>query len=140
MKLVMVFGTFDFVHLGHVNFFNQASRLGDKLTVVVARDSNVKRMKGKKPFFNERERLAMVQTLRVVDQAVLGDSKDFFAAVRKFKPAIIALGYDQKVLFVKHIREKLDELGLQHTKLVRLKPFQPGKFKSSKIKKLLKIN
>ncbi len=139
MKIVMVFGTFDLVHLGHVHFFNQASQLGDKLIVVVARDANVKRMKGKKPFFSEKERLAMVSSLRVVGQAVLGDKRDFFAAIRKFKPAVIALGYDQKVLFMKHIREKLDEFGLRRTKLVRLKPFQPGRFKSSKLKKLLDL-
>lgn len=139
MKIAMIFGTFDFLHLGHVEFFNQARKLGNRLVVVVARDANVKRMKGKKPFFHEQQRRKMVASLRVVDVAVLGDKTNFFSAIRRFRPRVIALGYDQKILFVKHIRAKLDEMGLQQTAIVRLKPFHPSKFKSSKIKKLLEV-
>ena len=41
-KKVICFGTFDILHLGHVNFFKQAKSLGDELVVVIARDVNVK--------------------------------------------------------------------------------------------------
>lgn len=134
-KVVMAFGTFDFIHLGHVELFKQAKKLGDKLIVVIARDSNVKRIKGKKPFFSQEERLQLVNSLKSVDLAVLGNDKDFFTAVRKYKPAIVVLGYDQNVLFESYIRKKLDEIGLKKTKVVRLKPFKHSKHKSKKLKK-----
>ncbi|MBI4406464.1 FAD synthase [Candidatus Micrarchaeota archaeon] len=133
--LVMVFGTFDFLHLGHLDFFKQAKALGNKLLVVVARDSNVKRIKGELPFFSECERLEMVQNLKIVDEAVLGDEKNFFSAVAAYKPGVIALGYDQRSLFEGYISEKLNELGLK-TKIVRLKPFQGNRFKSSVLRKI----
>lgn len=135
----MAFGTFDFIHLGHVELFKQAKALGDKLIVVVARDSNVKRIKGKKPFFSQQERLALVNSLKPVDLAVLGDNLNFFTAVKMYKPAVIVLGYDQKVLFESYIRKKLDEFSLQKTKIVRLKPFKHSKHKSKRLKKFYKL-
>lgn len=137
MRIVMAFGTFDFIHLGHVELFKQAKVLGDKLIVVIARDSSVKRIKGKTPFFSQEERVELVNSLKPVDLAVLGDDRDFFAAVKKYKPAVIVLGYDQKALFEGYIRKKLDEIGLEKTKIVRLKPFKHSKHKSTKLKKHL---
>lgn len=137
MKLVMAFGTFDLLHLGHVDLFQQARAFGDKLIVVISRDENVAKIKGKPPLFTEGERLKIVASLKVVDEVVLGDARDFFAAVVKYKPAVICLGYDQKTLGEKEIREKLDEIGLKDTQVVRLKAFQPEKYKSSHLKKLI---
>lgn len=133
----MAFGTFDFIHLGHVQLFKQAKCFGDKLIVVIARDSNVEKIKGQKPFFSQEERVTLVNSLKPVDLAVLGNSKNFFAAVKKYKPAVIVLGYDQKVLFEKFIRNKLDKMGLSKTRIVRLKPFKHLKHKSKKLKKHL---
>ena len=45
MKKVMVFGTFDGLHEGHLDFFRQAREYGDYLIVAVARDVNVKKIK-----------------------------------------------------------------------------------------------
>ena len=45
----MVFGSFDLVHKGHVNFLKQAKKLGDELIVVVARDDNIEKVKKRKP-------------------------------------------------------------------------------------------
>ena len=139
MKVVMAFGTFDFIHLGHVDFFNQAKAFGDKLIVVIARDSNVAKIKGNPPFFSQEERLELVNALKPVDLAILGDGSNFFTAVQKYKPSVVVLGYDQKVLFEKYIRKKLDELGLAKTKIVRLKPYKHSKHKSSNVKKHFKI-
>ncbi len=139
MVTVMVFGTFDFVHLGHLNFFEQAKRLGSKLIVVVSRDSNVKRIKGKQPFFSEMERLKLVSSLKPVDFAVLGNSEDFFTAVKRYRPNVIALGYDQKTMPVKYIEDKLWQFGLK-TRVVRLKRFRAHKHKSSALKSFHGIN
>ena len=53
---VLCSGTFDYLHAGHVSFIEQAAALGDELFVVVARDENVKRIKGHYPDQTEEER------------------------------------------------------------------------------------
>jgi len=131
---VLVAGTFDFLHPGHVDFFCQAKKHGDTLVVVVSRDSNALMIKGKKPYFSQKERLALVSAVGLVDKAVLGDSKDFFAAVRNEKPDAIVLGYDQWAREGK-IREALLRAGLERTKVFRAKANYPEKYKSSKIRK-----
>ena len=47
MKTVMAFGTFDLMHPGHEYFLRQAKKRGDYLIAVIARDSTVKKLKGK---------------------------------------------------------------------------------------------
>ncbi len=137
MKKVLVFGSFDFLHAGHLHFFLQAKKYGDFLVVCVARDENVKRAKGRAPFFSEQERLHMVRSLRAVDKACLGAKRDFFASIKREKPAVIVLGYDQPAN-ENLIKEKLKEFGLGATRVVRLKKgFLQHKYKSSKIREYL---
>lgn len=135
MVTVMVFGTFDFLHPGHLHFFLQAKQHGDRLTVVVARDSTAQYTKGKQPFFNEHERLLAVQALRIVDKAVLGYPDDVYRVIAEEKPDVICLGYDQR-FFVENLAEKLMEFGLKTT-IVRLQPFMPERYKSSQIREAL---
>ncbi|MFA6049514.1 MAG: adenylyltransferase/cytidyltransferase family protein [Candidatus Micrarchaeia archaeon] len=136
MRKVLVFGSFDFLHAGHIYFFESAKKYGDFLVACVARDGNVERAKGRKPFFSEKERLRMVAALRVVDKACLGSKSDFYAAARREKPNVIVLGYDQPA-DENAVHARLAELGLK-TKVVRLKRgFFPGKYKSSKIREYL---
>ena len=47
MKKVIVFGTFDILHQGHLDFFRQAKQYGDYLIVAVAHDENVKKSRPK---------------------------------------------------------------------------------------------
>ena len=68
MKKIMVFGTFDVLHKGHINFFKQAKKHGDHLLVVVARDKTVSLIKGIKPHYDEKERLKSVK--KYVDKVV----------------------------------------------------------------------
>jgi FAD synthetase len=133
MTTVMVFGTFDILHLGHINLFEQARRYGDKLIVVVGRDSIVQSIKGRSPLYTEKERAKLLKYIKLVDQVVLGDKKDMYAVIRKFKPDVLALGYDQ-FAFVDKLDRVINRYKLA-TKIVRLKPNKEHKFKSSKIKK-----
>lgn len=128
MTTIMCFGTFDILHLGHLNYFKQAKKHGDYLVVVIARDQNVK----KKLIFNERERLKLLQSLEIVNQAVLGDLTDHFKIIKKINPDIICLGYDHQIKR-SELKGKLSKFGL-HPKIVRMKPYQEQKYKSSKIK------
>lgn len=88
----MAQGVFDILHPGHIYYLEQSSELGDRLVVVVARDSNVEE---KETVFDEEERKKMVQALQVVDRAVLGSENDFSDTVEEVNPDVIALGYDQ---------------------------------------------
>jgi FAD synthetase len=98
-KVVLASGVFDLIHLGHVRFLEEAKRAGGKnakLIVIVARDGNVEKMKGRKPIMSEEQRCALVESLKVVDEAVLGYEKfDLGEVIEKIKPDVIALGYDQ---------------------------------------------
>jgi FAD synthetase len=131
----MVFGTFDVLHPGHLNFFNQARKLAKNpyLIVSVARDVNVKSIKGKKPLHSEKARLQLVKRLPPVDKAVLGGVASPFPHILKERPAVIALGYDQSS-YVDNLAEALSKKGLK-VRIYRLKPYKKAVYKSSLMKK-----
>ncbi|MFA5318634.1 MAG: adenylyltransferase/cytidyltransferase family protein [Patescibacteria group bacterium] len=125
MKKIICFGTFDGLHKGHLNYFQQAKKLADYLVVVVARDENVLKLKRHQPNFTEKQRLTAVKNSELVDEVILGERKDKMAVIKKIKPNIIALGYDQD-----ESEEKLQKF-FPNIKIVRLKPYHPEKYKSS---------
>lgn len=98
-KVVLASGVFDLLHLGHVRFLEEAKKAGGekaKLVVIVARDTTVEKTKGRKPIMSENQRCALVKSLKVVDEVVLGYERFHIGEViEKIKPDIIALGYDQ---------------------------------------------
>lgn len=122
----MCFGTFDNFHPGHRFYLEQAKKYGDYLIVIVARDYNVAKIKGRGPKEIERERQKKIAKIDFVDKAVLGRIKDKYAVIKKYKPSIICLGYDQEV----NLKElKSVFLG----KIIRLKSYKEDKYKSSLI-------
>jgi FAD synthetase len=134
---IMVFGTFDVLHKGHLNFFQQARRLAKNpsLIVSIARDANVKRIKGQAPMYNEKHRLRLVKTCPLVDKVVLGGLKNYLTHIVKEKPEIIALGHDQNE-YTKGLKVKLKKAGVK-TRIIRLKPFKRKIYRSSIIKNKL---
>ncbi len=132
---IMVFGTFDFLHKGHLNFFRQARQLAKKpfLIVSVARDSNVKKIKGKKPALNQYSRLQKLKKCPLVNRVVVGAKADYIGHILSEKPAIIGLGYDQKA-YTANLRQLLNNRGLK-VLIRRLKPFKPAVYKSSLFKR-----
>jgi len=90
---VLATGTFDLLHPGHLLYLERSKELGDELVVIVARDVNVKHKP--KPVIPEDQRLKMVQALKFVDLAILGDEKDIFRPIEQLRPDIITLGFDQ---------------------------------------------
>ncbi|MFH1598629.1 MAG: adenylyltransferase/cytidyltransferase family protein [Patescibacteria group bacterium] len=132
MPRVIVFGTFDVLHQGHHNFFRQAKKYGE-LFVVIARDRNVKKIKGQKPTFSEKTRRNSVAKLKNAEAVYLGNLSDPYKIIEKIKPDVIALGYDQNS-FTKNLEAELKKRKIS-AKIIRLKPYQPHKYKSSRIKK-----
>lgn len=137
MKTVLVWGTFDVLHLGHIHFLQKAKAQGHKLVVLISRDEIVKEIKGKLPLHNENERLEMIQALKCVDQAGLAGTEKDYKSLQEIKPDIICLGYDQTA-FTEKLPEMLKKFGLSKTKIVRLDSTNPEKYKSTKIKERIK--
>lgn len=69
MKKIIVNGTFDIVHLGHLELLNYAKSMGDYLTVCIDSDIRVKEKKGNgRPINTEIERKTLLENLRCVDE------------------------------------------------------------------------
>lgn len=128
MRKVLVFGTFDGLHQGHLSLFKQAKKHGDYLIVVIARDVTVKKMKNHLPVRNENERLKEVKKYKLVNEAVLGNKSNPYRIIKRVNPDVICLGYDQKA-FTENLPKELEKMGLK-TKISRMKPYKPEKFHS----------
>jgi len=129
-RIVLATGAFDLLHYGHLSFLEEAKKSGGKgakLVVIVARDSVVRKRKGKNPVVPENQRTALIQALRIVDRAILGfDEIDIERVITDLKPDVVAFGHDQTDL-----KEKVEEIA--HRKKLPLKIFQASKFSSDDI-------
>jgi cytidyltransferase-like protein len=96
-KKVMVSGCFDWVHTGHIRFFEEASQFGD-LYVVVGHDQNLRLLKGEgHPLFPEEERRYWVQSIRFVKQAMISTGSGWLDAEPEMlavKPDILVVNED----------------------------------------------
>ncbi|QOJ79616.1 DUF357 domain-containing protein [Infirmifilum lucidum] len=98
-KKVLVGGVFDILHPGHIYFLERAREYG-RVYVVVARDQTVIETKGRPPLMSENDRVRMLNSLRVVEEAFLGDYPPSFEnAIRRVNPDYIVLGKDQAWLY-----------------------------------------
>jgi FAD synthetase len=127
MVRVVATGTFDIIHPGHVRFLKEAKKLGDELVVIVARERNVRHKP--KPILPEEQRRRVVEGLKFVDRAVLGDEEDMFKPVMELRPDIIVLGYDQH-FNEEWLKKELEKRGL-HTKVMRIKAEEKCEYCSS---------
>jgi FAD synthetase len=137
-KVVLASGAFDLLHLGHVKYLEEAKKAGgkgSKLIVIVATDSTVEKSKGRKPVMPEEQRRALVESLKVVDKAILGHEVfDMSKVIDEIKPDVIALGYDQENIEAKVRMTVADkDWGI---KVVRIRKFGKTDLNSSlKIKR-----
>jgi FAD synthetase len=136
-KIVLASGVFDLLHLGHVKYLEEAKRAGGRnaeLIVIVARDSTVEKRKDKKPIVSENQRRALVESLKVVDEALLGYEKfDIEKVVERIKPDVIAVGHDQDSM-EQTVKNYVKEKGLK-IKVVKIGKFGEDELdSSSKIK------
>lgn len=134
MKRVMVFGTFDMLHEGHLDMFRQARALvpDPQLVVSIARDRSAESIKGTAPRHSELDRMKTVEACDLVDEVVLGDREGFIDHIVLARPDIIALGYDQHSHYVDELQAALDAQGMP-TRVVRLKSYMPDIYKTSKL-------
>jgi FAD synthetase len=137
-NIVLASGTFDLLHLGHVKYLEEAKKAGGKeakLIVIISRDSTIKKTKGEKPVMPEDQRRALVESLKVVDEAILG-YEDFKIgdAIETINPDVIAVGHDQNSV-EREVRRAIRERDLK-VKIVKIGRFgQSVLNSSSKIKR-----
>ena len=101
IKKVFVSGCFDILHGGHIEFFNQAKSLGDYLIVSFAGDKSLEFHKHKKTSIPENHKRKILESLRMVDEVVMGDylgelGMDFKEHFLRIKPDILAVTEDDK--------------------------------------------
>jgi cytidyltransferase-like protein len=95
-RKVLVSGSYDLLHGGHVVFFETAAQYG-QLYVCVGTDANILALKGKPTRFTEAERLYMVASCRFVHEARLssgGGMLDFEPDLREIKPDFFVVNED----------------------------------------------
>ena len=88
-KKVLVTGSFDWFHTGHIRFFEEASEYGD-LYVVLGHDKNIEKLKGPgHPMFPEQERKYIIGSIRFVKQALISSGDGWLDAepeIKRIKP------------------------------------------------------
>ena len=98
MTTVMVNGTFDVLHPGHVALLNTARSYGDHLVVAIDTDRRVKELKGdKRPINNQNDRRIMLSALKAVDIVEFFDStEELVKLMERYQPEVYIKGSDWK--------------------------------------------
>ncbi|MBI5240871.1 MAG: adenylyltransferase/cytidyltransferase family protein [Elusimicrobia bacterium] len=115
---VFVAGCFNRVHKAHLRTLRLAQALGGRLVVVLAHDSH----NHKPNAVPARDRLRRLRALGVADRVVVGEAGSFAESLRRERPDILALGYDQRLPDAA-TEAAVRELGVRVTVL----PWSPGK-------------
>lgn len=98
MKKVIVNGTFDILHRGHLEMLQFAKDQGDYLLVCIDTDRRVRELKGQnRPINNQDDRKFMLYNLRSVDSVMLFDSKEELVnIIKEYNPDIMVKGSDYR--------------------------------------------
>jgi len=93
----LVSGCFDLLHIGHVDFLTEAKGSDGILVVAVLRDAFIRERKGSgRPIVKEKQRLALIQSLKVTDYSLLLEREDTENLIKKLKPAEYVIGGDRR--------------------------------------------
>jgi FAD synthetase len=130
---VLAAGVFDLLHYGHIRYLEESKKLGgsgSRLVVIVARDETVKRLKGTDPIIPEDQRRAVIEALKVVDEALLGfEDMDLDRVIQQIKPDIVAVGHDQDAIKA-HV-EKIIKAREMDIKIVQIEQFAEDELNST---------
>ncbi|MCL1922676.1 MAG: adenylyltransferase/cytidyltransferase family protein [Propionibacteriaceae bacterium] len=107
-------GVFDLFHIGHLNILKRSKEMCDHLTVAVSTDELVESYKGKTPVIPFEERIAIVESIKYVDQVVAQETRDKVEAHSRLKFNVMFHGDDWRgnQLFME-TEAVLDERGVR---------------------------
>ena len=74
-KAIIVSGYFNPINKGHLEYFNNAKAIADKLFVIVNNDHQ-RELKGSREFQDEKERMIIVSKIKAVDKSILSINTD----------------------------------------------------------------
>lgn len=132
MDIVLLFGSFDPLHPGHIWLIKQAQKYG-QTHAVLALDETIAAYKQRPLFKSFSERAKELEDLGVMVHA--GSTSDKLEGFKSLRPSTVVLGYDQE-FFVDVLLNYIKEQHLDTT-IVRVKSFKPELFKSSKLRPIL---
>ena len=75
MRVIVISGFFNPLHIGHIDYISSARNLGDFLIVIVNSDDQGK-IKGSVPFMNQDDRLRIIRNIKGVDRSVISIDED----------------------------------------------------------------
>lgn len=100
MVVVITFGTFDLLHIGHINMLKRCKEHGDKLIVGVSSDKLNYFKKNRNPIFTEEDRMAIIGNIKVVDEVFLEESLELKEQyIKNHNADIFIIGDDWKGKF-----------------------------------------
>jgi D-beta-D-heptose 7-phosphate kinase/D-beta-D-heptose 1-phosphate adenosyltransferase len=133
--IVFTNGCFDILHSGHIQYLQQAKKLGDVLILGLNSDSSIRRLKGdQRPILNEDERTTLIGALQSVDYVVLFDEDTPLELLEKVRPDILVKGGD-------YIKENIvgHDLVTSYGGQVITLPFIEGKSTTNIISKIMNL-
>lgn len=97
-KIVFTNGCFDILHLGHVEYLNEAKAQGDLLIIGLNSDESVRRLKGpNRPINNENDRAKMLLNLKAVDCVQVFENDTPLEIIKLINPNVLVKGGDWKI-------------------------------------------
>ena len=115
MKRVLTYGTYDILHIGHINLLRRARALGDYLVVGLSTDE-FNSVKHKMSFFPYKQRKIILESVRYVDMVIPENDWDQkILDVKKHNIDIFVMGDDWKGKF-DFLKEYCEVVYLKRTK------------------------
>jgi FAD synthetase len=134
MKTVITFWAFDIVHDGHRYYLKEAKKYWDRLVTIVARDTTIEKVKWKKPINWQEKRIIDIKNLWISDIVELWHEVDMMHAIKKYKPDVVAVWYDQNS-FIYELSDYLNKNKLK-TSVITIDGHKIETYKSSKLRNL----
>lgn len=95
MQRVITFGTFDVLHVGHINILRRARDLGDYLVVGVSSDALNFSKKQRYPIYSQDDRLGIISSLRFVDEVFVEESlEQKLDYIKQYQADLLVMGDD----------------------------------------------
>jgi glycerol-3-phosphate cytidylyltransferase len=92
---IITFGTFDLLHIGHINILERSKNKGNKLIVGISTDELNFKKKNKYPIYSQKERKKIIESLKFVDEVFFEESLEKKREyILKYKADILVMGND----------------------------------------------
>lgn len=93
MKTVLCHGVFDVLHAGHLAYFQEAKKYGERLVVSITEDRFVRKGPGR-PYFNSLQRKGMLGSIKLIDEVWICDDSTALPAIERYAPDFYVKGPD----------------------------------------------